>query len=101
MSNDVIAWGLLAAALVFANLPFLSNRLFLMKPVQQGAKKPIWARLLEWLLLYFVIGGLALLFEQKTNGQIHVQDWEFYAITFFMFLVLAVPGFIYRYTFLK
>jgi len=101
MSNDVVVWGLLLAALVCANLPFLSNRLFLIKPVQAGAKKSIWIRLLEWLLLYFIVGGLALLFEQKTNGQIHAQDWEFYAITFFMFLVLAVPGFIYRHTFLK
>ena len=101
MSNDIVVWGLLAATLICANLPFLNNRLFLVKAVTEGAKKPVVIRLLEWLLFYFVVGGIALLFEYKTNGQIHAQDWEFYAVTFFMFLVLAAPGFIYRYTFLK
>lgn len=101
MNNDVVVWGLLVAALIGANLPFISNRLFFFKAVKEGSKKPILIRLIEWLGLYFIIGLVALALENKVNGQIHPQDWEFYAITFFMFLVLALPGFIYRYTFLK
>lgn len=101
MTNEFVVWGLLLAALICANLPFLNNRIFFVKSVVEGEKKPIAIRLIEWLLFYFIVGGTALLFEYKLNGQIHPQDWEFYAVTFFMFLVLGIPGFIYRYTFLK
>jgi len=101
MNNDVLVWGLLLLAFFSANLPFLNNRLYLFKMPADGVKKPVWLRLLELVVLYFVIGGIGLLFEQKLNGQIHVQDWEFYAVTFFMFVVFALPGFIYRYTFQK
>ena len=47
-------------------------------------------------MLYFVVGGLALLLEKRA-GQIAPQGWEFYAITGTLFVVLAFPGFIYRY----
>jgi len=101
MNNDVLVWGLLLLALFSANLPFINNRLYLIRIPAAGAKKPVWLRLLELVVLYFVIGAIGLLFEHKLNGQIHAQDWEFYAITFFMFVVFAFPGFIYRYTFQK
>jgi len=101
MNNDFMVWGLLAVALILANWPFISNRLYLVKQIEAGKKKPVFVRLIEWLVLYFVVGLLALMFESKMNGQIHPQDWEFYAVTVFMFMVLALPGFIYRYTFLK
>jgi len=85
---------LLALAVVAANLPWVSNRvLFIWLP--KGGK-PSWVRFAEWLLLYFVVGGLALGLEQKSMGEIHTQDWEFYAVTFSLFLVFALPGFIYR-----
>jgi hypothetical protein len=54
-------------------------------------------RWVEWLSFYFVAGALALGMENKLNGDIYPQDWEFYAVTFFLFLVFALPGFIYRY----
>jgi len=101
MNNDFLVWGLLVVALILANMPFISNRLYLFKPLEAGKNKPVYIRLLEWLVLYFVVGFLALFLEDKLNGQIHAQDWEFYAVTAFMFMVLALPGFIYRYTFLK
>ena len=101
MNNDFVIWGLLLLALFAANLPFLNNRMFLFKVIVAGEKKPIWIRLSELIILYFVIGLIGRLFENKLNGQMHAQDWEFYAVTFFMFLVFAVPGFIYRYTFHK
>jgi hypothetical protein len=34
--------------------------------------------------------------EKKLNGEIYAQDWEFYAVTLCLFLVFALPGFIYR-----
>jgi hypothetical protein len=31
------------------------------------------------------------------NGEIYSQDWEFYAVALCLFLVFALPGFIYRH----
>jgi hypothetical protein len=31
------------------------------------------------------------------TGEIYHQDWVFYAVTISLFLVFALPGFIYRY----
>ena len=52
---------------------------------------------LEWLILYFLTGLLAIGMEKKVTGEIYSKDWEFYAIGFCLFLVFAFPGFIYRY----
>ena len=85
---------LLVLALLAANLPFFSQRLLLVGP--RRLPKSLGWRLLELLLLYFVVGGLGLALEQHA-GQIAPQGWEFYAITATMFLTLAFPGFVYRY----
>jgi hypothetical protein len=90
---------LLAIALIAANLPFLLERLFFVKVPASGSKHLGW-RLLELVVLYFVVGGIGLLFEKK-GGEIHQQDWEFYAVTASLFLVFAFPGFIYRYLWRK
>jgi len=95
MTSSAAIWILLALAIIAANLPWLSERiLFIWTP--RRTKSP-WIRLAEWLALYFLIGGIAVGLEQKTMGDIHTQDWEFYAVTFCLFLVFALPGFIYRY----
>ncbi|HFD86922.1 MAG TPA: DUF2818 family protein [Gammaproteobacteria bacterium] len=94
MTSQIAITLLLIFAVMAANLPWISNRiLFIRTPA--GEKSP-WVRLSEWLLLYFVVGGLAMGLEKKSLGEIHTQDWEFYAITFCLFLVFALPGFIYR-----
>jgi len=95
MTSAAAIWILLALAIIAANLPWMSERvLFIWTP--QQAKSP-WARLGEWLMLYFLVGGIALGLEQKSMGNIHTQNWEFYAVTFCLFLVFALPGFIYRH----
>ncbi|OQX05616.1 MAG: hypothetical protein BWK73_33210 [Thiothrix lacustris] len=94
MSLSVFQWGFIALALLLANLPWLSQRCFL---ILQCDTKSMWWRLLEWFVLYFVIGGIALLLEQRAMGSIHPQDWEFYAVTLALFMVFAFPGFIYRH----
>ena len=81
-------------AFVSANLPFLSNRLFLVRRMA-GTKGLAW-RLLEMVLLYFLVGLVALFLEQSI-GQIAAQGWEFYAVTASLFLTLGFPGFVYRY----
>jgi hypothetical protein len=86
---------LLAIALILANLPFFTRRILFVIPPASGEKSFGW-RLLEVVLLYFVTGGLARVLEAR-GGEIYRQNWEFYAITFFLFLVFAYPGFVYRY----
>jgi hypothetical protein len=94
MSLSVFQWGFIALALLLANLPWLSQRCFL---ILQCDTKSMWLRLLEWFVLYFVVGGIALLLEQRAMGSIAPQDWEFYAVTLALFMVFAFPGFIYRH----
>jgi hypothetical protein len=90
---------LLVIALIAANLPFLMERLFFVKLPASGSKHLGW-RLLELVMLYFVVGGIGLLLEGK-GGNIHKQNWEFYAVTASLFLVFAFPGFIYRFLWRK
>lgn len=84
------------AALVAANLPFMNDRWLSVGPVASVQKKPMWGRLLELVLLYFVVGALAWLLERR-SGQVYPQGWEFYAVTATLFVTLAFPGFVWRY----
>jgi hypothetical protein len=85
-------------ALVAANLPWFSERLFYLIPVRN---KHLGWRLLELLLLYFFLGVVTYLAERYTAGQVAVQHWEFYATTVSLFIVFAFPGFIWRYLWRK
>ena len=87
---------LLLLALVLANVPWLTSRLFFVLPLKQSSKSVAWC-MLELVVFYFLLGLLARYAEQATMGQVSPQKWEFYAITACMFLVLAFPGFIYRF----
>lgn len=83
-------------ALLLANVPFLSNRLFAVLALKQP--KNLAIRLAELVVWYFVAGGVGLFLEQRV-GQIAPQGWEFYAITGTLFVTFAFPGFVYRYLF--
>ncbi|MDH5659599.1 MAG: DUF2818 family protein [Gammaproteobacteria bacterium] len=83
-------------AFIAANLPWISERLFGLIPVKSD-KKSVWMTLLEWFSLYILIGLVALGIEKKFTSDIYSQGWEFYASTFCLFLVFALPGFIYRF----
>ena len=94
-SNYVLV-GSVVLALLAANLPFLNDRLLAVVPLK--FPKNLAIRLLELVALYFVVGGIGLLLEQR-QGRIAPQGWEFYAITAALFLTLAFPGFVWRYLF--
>lgn len=94
MTSTVAIWILLLLAIVAANLPWISERVFFIWT--PANTKSTWTRLAEWLVLYFVVGGIGLGLEKKSMGEIHSQEWEFYAVTLCLFLVFALPGFIYR-----
>lgn len=82
------------AALVAANLPFLSQRLFLVRRLSRP--KSLGWRLLELVVAYAVVGALGWGLEGHL-GRRAPQGWEFFAITSALFLTLGFPGFVYRY----
>ncbi|TJZ75629.1 DUF2818 family protein [Chitiniphilus eburneus] len=91
MAELYVLYGLAALA---ANLPFLSDRiLFAIRPA--GRKAFAW-RAVEMLALYLLVGGLALVLEQRLSP-IHAQKWPFYVTTLCLFIVAAFPGFVWRY----
>jgi len=94
MSQSLQIGVLIVLALLAANLPFFSQRVLLLGP-RREPKLMAW-RLLELVLLYFIVGGVGRALEHRA-GQIAPQGWEFYAVTGTMFLTLAFPGFVYRY----
>ncbi|MPS48337.1 DUF2818 family protein [Methylobacillus sp.] len=91
---------LLLLALLAANLPWFSERLFYLIPLK-GERKALGWSLLELIVLYFLVGMIAIAVERGSIGQVAAQGWEFYAITFSLFIVFAFPGFVYRYLWRK
>ena len=96
MSQTASVWLVVLLALLVANLPFISNRLFGVLALK--TPKNLAVRLGEMVVWYLVVGALGLYLEQRT-GQIAPQGWEFYVITGTLFLTFAFPGFTYRYLF--
>jgi Protein of unknown function (DUF2818) len=88
-------WFIVLLALVGANLPFLNQRLFAAVPMH-AAKKNGWLRIAELIVLYFVVGGLGFMLEARAGNRFE-QGWQFYAVTFSLFIVLAFPGFTFQY----
>jgi|SRR5690625_4840578 len=62
----------------------------------RGIQKSLLDRLIELTVLYFLIGLLGIAFEASL-GNVFPQQWEFYVITYSLFLVLGYPGFVLRY----
>jgi hypothetical protein len=91
------SWLVIAVAIAFANLPYFNERVFGVVSLPGGREvKPFAVRVLEMLVLYFLLGALAYLLESRI-GNVFPQTWEFYAITGCLFVVLAFPGFVLRY----
>jgi hypothetical protein len=101
MDVSLASWLVIALALMLANLPFFNEAVFgliPLKPSQPGVvrSKPLWLRLLELVVLYFVVGALARLLEGRI-GSVFEQSKEFYMLTVPLFVTLAFPGFVLRY----
>ena len=96
------SWLVIALALAAANLPFFNEKLFAVlgaNRVNGGAAprvKPLALRLLELIVLYFVVGAISFALEARL-GNAFTHTWEFFAITGCLFLVLSFPGFVWRY----
>jgi hypothetical protein len=89
VSQTGYVYFVIGLAFVAANLPFLISSL---------GKRPLglaW-RLVLLTAAYLVVGAIGFAIESslgKTTG----QGWEFYAITFALFVTFAFPSFVYRY----
>ena len=83
----VICWSRWSAA----NLPFV-NRAPAGAWCRWRGAKSLALRLAELVVLYFVVGGIGLLFESRV-GQIAPQGWEFYAVTGALFIMLRLSRF--------
>jgi len=94
VTQTASVWLVLVAALLAANLPFVTDRLFGVLALARG--KNLAIRLAELVGLYLLVGGIGLLLEQRL-GRIAPQGWEFFAVTGALFLTLAFPGFVWRY----
>jgi len=81
-------------ALFLSNIPWFSKNLFLFVPLNKT--KPIALVLLEIVVNYFIVGFFVIFLEKQVIGNVHPQGWEFYVVTFFLFIVLSSPGFIYK-----
>ena len=88
-------WFIVLLALVGANLPFVNQRLFGVMPLR-AQKKSAWLRIAELIVLYFVVGAFGFLLEARAGNRF-AQGWQFYAITFSLFVVFAFPGFTWQY----
>ncbi|MHC8441376.1 MAG: DUF2818 family protein [Candidatus Eutrophobiaceae bacterium] len=95
MTLSTLTYLYLLIAVVLANVPWVSKRVFGIWGFSRC--KPVWLRLLEWLCLGVLVGALGRLFERNATGDVHAQDWEFYAVNFFLFAVFAFPGSVWRY----
>ena len=94
MDQRASVWMVLVLALVLANLPYLTQRLF--GVLAWPARKHLGWELLESL----VYGGLTLLAGMALEGAIGQrapQGWEFFAAFGCLFLTLGFPGFVWRH----
>ncbi|MDR3428071.1 DUF2818 family protein [Silvimonas sp.] len=82
-------------AVLAANLPFLTDRVAFAIPGDKLKKHFGW-RLLELVILYFLVGGIARVLEARVTS-VQPQHWEFFAATGALFIVMAWPGFVWRY----
>jgi len=85
---------ILLIALVAANLPWLSERILFVREPASGRKRE-GVRLLEWLFFFGVVSAIGAGLEYRVTGGIYPQDWEFWVTTLCLFMVLALPGFIW------
>jgi hypothetical protein len=94
MANSAAVGVTILLALLGANWPFFTEKLLGL--ITLAERKSLGWRLGELLFFYALVGLLAFALEQRA-GQVSPQGWEFFAITWALFMTFAFPGFVYRY----
>ena len=87
-------WVILAG-LVLATLPMLGDRSVFAIPLLKSSKSA-WVRVLEFVIAYAIWISVGRLLEAQV-GQVNKQGWQFYVVTFLLFIVAAFPAFAWRY----
>lgn len=87
-------WTVIVLAALTANLPFLTDRRFVIGPVL--AHKPVGWRLVEWLLYSCAVAAIGRMLETRL-GQASELRWQFIAVWACVCATLAFPGFVWRY----
>jgi len=104
MTTSIAISILFIISIIAANIPFLTDKVLLV--FGSNKDKSFWLRFAEWFLMYLVVMAIAIGLETKLNGEAYKpvwefwnfsQNWEFYFITICLFLVFALPGFLYHY----
>lgn len=95
MNSSTASWMVIALMAFCANFPYFSESVFGFFRLKQGPKSPL-IRILELLILYFLVLGVAYAIESSI-GNAFAQGWQFYAVTVCLYLVLGFPGFVHRY----
>ncbi len=95
MNTDAASWIVIVLMAVLANVPFFTESIFGIVRMKRAAK-PGYVRIIELLVLYLLVLGVARLIESSI-GNAFPQGWQFYAVTVCLFLVLGFPGFVHRY----
>jgi len=91
MTAETAIVALLVVAIIAANLPWMSERVaFVGSPPQGG--KPEWIRLVEWLLLFGLVGLVGAGLEYRTQGELQVQGWEFWVMNLSLLPSLPCRG---------
>jgi hypothetical protein len=93
MNITAAAFVWLVSGFVFANWPFLSEKKFLF--FGQGLKT-MGFRLLELAVGFSLLLAIGFGLEGSI-GRMQTQTWNFYAISLCIFVLMAYPGFVWRY----
>lgn len=91
VTTAAILW--LLVGFILANWPFLTERRF---GFLGAASKPFWFRVLELCVSYGLLLAVGWLLESSV-GRVQAQTWNFYAITALIFLLMAYPGYVWRF----
>ena len=86
----------LLLAIIAANLPFLSAKLFFVFSI--APKKFFWLTLTEFIVYFFLVGMLARFLEIQSYGAVYKQGIVFYIISLILFVIFAFTGFVLRYS---
>lgn len=92
VTGAAVVW--LLVGFVLATWPFLTERRFLV--FSRPGEKGFGVRVLELLLGYalMLLAGFGL---ENSMSAIQSQTWNFYAMTALLYVLLAYPGFVWRY----
>ena len=93
MSNAGAALVWLLSGVLLANWPFLTERFFFFF---HRLNKSFASRLVELGVGYALLLLLGFALEASVS-RVQEQTWNFYAITLCIFVLMAYPGFVWRY----